>query len=144
MKNLTDAIWNNEKLMSLNAELGLTMDQLVKLAECFVDIDDHIGVLDIPTNRVINLIEKNQRDRFISNVKRVTESYRGTRYGKISEVICDQLVDNFQQEYLRNKENGTRDNELLVVFEDARNGSGRPSAILRGILAVISKVTERN
>lgn len=30
---LIDSLWNSEEVMALNAELGLTMDQLIKLAK---------------------------------------------------------------------------------------------------------------
>lgn len=35
--SLTERLWNSDEVMSLNAELGLTMDQLVRLARVILN-----------------------------------------------------------------------------------------------------------
>lgn len=36
LPSLADRLWNSEEVMSLNAEMGLTMDQLVRLARAIL------------------------------------------------------------------------------------------------------------
>lgn len=45
--SLVDALWNSDEVMALNAELGLTMDQLVRLSRAMLATSQPLGMIEL-------------------------------------------------------------------------------------------------